>query len=37
MTGYPEVEINDAGFEFTPAFASLENADLNIGGNSDFN
>jgi len=36
MTGYPEVKINDAGFEFTPAFASLKSADLNIGGASDF-
>ncbi len=36
MTGYPEVKINDAGFEFTPAFASLKSADLNIGGTSDF-
>ena len=36
MTGYPEVKINDAGFEFTPAFASLKSADLNIGGDSDF-
>jgi len=37
MKGYPEVKINEAGFEFTPAFASLKRADLNIGGNSDFN
>lgn len=37
MTGYPDVEISKAGFEFTPAFAELKNADLNIGGNSDFN
>ena len=36
MTGFPEVVINDAGFEFTPAFATLKRADLNIGGNSDF-
>jgi hypothetical protein len=36
MTGYPEVKINDAGFEFTPAFAAMKNASLNIGGKSDF-
>jgi hypothetical protein len=36
MTGYPELVINDAGFEFTPAFATLKRADLNIGGTSDF-
>lgn len=37
MTGYPSVEISKADFEFTPAFAELKNADLNVGGNSDFN
>jgi len=37
MAGYPEIKINDAGFEFTPSFAALKTADLNIGGNSDFN
>jgi hypothetical protein len=36
MIGYPEVKINDAGLEFSPAFISLTNADLNIGGKSDF-
>jgi len=36
MVGYPEVKINEAGFEFSPAFASLKRADLNIGGRSDF-
>jgi hypothetical protein len=36
MAGYPEVKINEAGFEFSPAFASLKRADLNIGGSSDF-
>ncbi|MCU0473915.1 MAG: AsmA family protein [Bacteroidales bacterium] len=34
MTGYPEVRINDAEFNFTPAFASA-NAFLNVGGKSD--
>jgi hypothetical protein len=36
MTGYPDVQIKEAGFEFTPAYASLKNADLNVGGSSDF-
>lgn len=36
MTGYPDVKINTAGFNFTPAYAALENADLNVGGRSDF-
>jgi len=36
MTGYPEVKIREAGFEFSPAFAALKNAQLNIGKNSDF-
>lgn len=36
MIGYPQVKINDAGLEFSPAFASLTNADLNVGGKSDF-
>jgi hypothetical protein len=36
MTGYPEVKINNAGFSFTPAYAALNTADLNIGGKSDF-
>jgi hypothetical protein len=36
MTGYPEVKINKAGFEFTPAYASITNTNLNVGGKSDF-
>ncbi|MBK9389781.1 MAG: AsmA-like C-terminal region-containing protein [Bacteroidetes bacterium] len=36
MTGYPEVKINNAGFEFTPAYASMNNTSLNVGGKSDF-
>jgi hypothetical protein len=36
MTGYPEVKINEAGFEFTPAFAAMTNTSLNVGGKSDF-
>ena len=36
MTGYPEVKINEAGFEFTPAYASMTNTSLNVEGKSDF-
>jgi hypothetical protein len=36
MTGYPEVDIHEAGFEFSPAFAMMNNARLNVGGKSDF-
>jgi hypothetical protein len=36
MAGYPDVKINEAGFEFAPAFAALKNADLNVGSSSDF-
>ncbi|HBE39876.1 MAG TPA: hypothetical protein DDW27_01470 [Bacteroidales bacterium] len=36
MTGYPEVRINEAGFEFSPAYAALTGASLKIGENSDF-
>lgn len=36
MTGYPEVKINDAGFEFSPAFAALTSSSLRVGEKSDF-
>ena len=36
MTGYPEVKINSAGFDFTPAYAAMTNTSLNVGGKSDF-
>jgi hypothetical protein len=36
MIGYPEVKINQAGFEFTPAYAAMTNTNLNVGGKSDF-
>jgi len=36
MAGYPDVLINEAGMEFTPAFATLTNTSLNVGGKSDF-
>jgi len=37
MTGYPEVNIKEAGFEFSPAFAALTKADLMVGEKSDMN
>ena len=37
MTGYPDVRIGNAGLEFAPEFAALKNADLKVGGRSDFN
>jgi hypothetical protein len=37
MIGYPEVKINVAGFEFSPAYAALNYANLNVGDKSDFN
>jgi len=36
MIGYPEVKINAAEFEFSPAFATMTNTSLNVGGKSDF-
>ena len=36
MTGYPAVEINEAGFEFSPAFAELKNADTKCRGEQRF-
>ena len=36
MTGYPEVRIFEAGFEFTPAYATMSKTSLNVGGKSDF-
>ena len=37
MTGYPDVKINEAKLEFAPAYATLTNANMNVGGKSDFN
>ncbi len=37
ITGYPEVMINSAGFDFTPAFAVLKNTSIDVGGKSNFN
>jgi hypothetical protein len=36
MTGYPEVKINEAAFEFSPAYAALTKSSINVGGKSDF-
>jgi uncharacterized protein involved in outer membrane biogenesis len=36
MAGYPEVKINEAGFEFSPAYAAMNRSDLNIGRRSNF-
>jgi hypothetical protein len=36
MSGYPDVRINTAGFEFTPAYMAMNNTRLNVGGKSDF-
>jgi hypothetical protein len=36
MTGYPEVKINQADFTFTPAYSTMTNTSLNVGGKSDF-
>lgn len=37
MKEYPEVIINTAQFKFTPAFAEMNQAEILIGKNSDFN
>jgi hypothetical protein len=36
MVGYPKILISDAGFEFSPSYASLANADIIVGDKSDF-
>lgn len=36
MTGYPEVNIREAGMTVTPAFADLKSAEIRIGQGSDF-
>lgn len=36
MTGYPEVKINRGVLEFFPAYATVSDASLNVGGRSDF-
>ena len=36
MIGYPEVKISEAAFDFTPAYAAMSKADMNVGGKSDF-
>jgi hypothetical protein len=37
MIGYPEVKINQAAFDFSPAYAAMSKADMTVGGKSDFN
>jgi uncharacterized protein involved in outer membrane biogenesis len=36
MKGYPYVKINQAALEFTPAYLSITNSSMNVGGKSDF-
>jgi vacuolar-type H+-ATPase subunit H len=36
MIGYPDVKINEAAFEFTPAYAAMTNTNMKVGGKSDF-
>ena len=36
MIGYPDVKINEAGLEFSPAYAALTATSLQVGGKSDF-
>jgi uncharacterized protein involved in outer membrane biogenesis len=36
MKGYPDVKINQAALEFTPAYVSITNTSINVGGKSDF-
>jgi hypothetical protein len=37
MTGYPEVRIDDAGFEFSPAWTTMTSGRIGVGNKSDFN
>jgi hypothetical protein len=36
MIGYPEVKVNSAGFQFSPAYTTMNNASFNVGGKSSF-
>ncbi|MGC1389853.1 MAG: AsmA-like C-terminal region-containing protein [Bacteroidales bacterium] len=36
MKNYPDIKISEAAFEFTPAYASLRNGNIRVGGKSDF-
>jgi hypothetical protein len=36
MAGLPEVKVNEAGFEFTPAYAAITKGDIMVGDKSDF-
>jgi vacuolar-type H+-ATPase subunit H len=37
MVGYPEVMINEADFEFSPAYAAMTKGNIKVGDKSDFN
>lgn len=36
MAGLPEVKINEAGFEFSPAYAAMTKGSIKVGDKSDF-
>lgn len=36
MTGYPEVKITEGAFGFSPAYSTMSNTKLTVGGKSDF-
>jgi hypothetical protein len=36
MIGYPVVEIKEASFQFTPAYAEIQKSDIIVAGKSDF-
>jgi len=36
MIGYPDVTIHEAGFEFTPAYATMTSTNMTVGTKSDF-
>ncbi len=36
MKGFPNVKINEAAFEFTPAYAAMNNTNMKVGEKSDF-
>ncbi len=36
MKGYPEVDLHEASFTFTPAYSKMDKVDMVVGGTSDF-
>jgi AsmA-like C-terminal region/AsmA family len=36
MTGYPDVKLHEARFEFSPSYVTVTNTSMNVGGKSDF-